>query len=157
MQVPRWWRQIGHLWPSQAWVAGAPGWGSPLVVSSAQRTGVPSALIAAVIHVESRWRSNAVSSAGAIGLMQLMPGTAEELRVNPWDPAANVDGGALYLRTMLDQFRDVTLAVAAYNAGPKRIVAEAGIPSIDETRRYVASVLRALTQQHDLPVVGSSS
>ncbi len=148
--VPRWWRQIGHLWTSRAWEAGAPDWGRRLVVRSAQKTGVPAALIAAVIYVESRWRANAVSSAGAIGLMQLMPGTAEELRVDPWTPAANIDGGARYLRLMLDQFEELTLAVAAYNAGPKRVVAEARVPNIQETRLYLFRVLTSLTT----PVLG---
>ncbi len=142
-QVPRWWRELGHLWPSRAWEAQAPAWARAMVWSAATESGVPAEVIAAVIHVESRWRADAVSSAGAIGLMQLMPATAASLGVNPWDLGQNVKGGARYLRDMLNHFDSTPQALAGYNAGPRRA---AKIPSTwpSETRSYVASVLQRL-------------
>lgn len=143
--APTWWGEIGRLWSSRAWEAGAPSWGRPIVWSAAREAGVPAEVIAAVIHVESRWRADAVSQAGAIGLMQLMPGTASDLGVDPWDPAENVRAGARYLRALLDRFGTIGRALAAYNAGPKRAAAvPAAWPS--ETRAYVAAVLRRLPE-----------
>jgi soluble lytic murein transglycosylase-like protein len=101
------------------------------------------ALILAVIEVESAFQARAVSRAGAIGPMQLMPGTARRYGVDPWDPQANVDGGARYLRDLVRMFGgDVRLALAAYNAGESNVV-KAGyrVPAFEETRRYVPSVL----------------
>ena len=142
-QVPRWWRELGHLWPSRAWEAQAPAWARAMVWSAATESGVPAEVIAAVIHVESRWRADAVSKAGAIGLMQLIPRTANMLGVDPRDPIQNARGGARYLRAMLDHFDSTARALAGYNAGPKRA---AQPPSTwpSETRSYVASVLQRL-------------
>ena len=112
-------------------------------VSSAQRHGVDLALILAVMEVESAFRARALSPAGAIGPMQLMPGTARRYGVDPWDPKANIDGGTRYLRDLVRMFGgDLRLAVAAYNAGEFNVV-KAGyrVPAFDETRRYVPSVL----------------
>lgn len=103
-------------------------------------------LVAAIAWVESRYRSGARSPAGAIGVMQLMPGTARMLGVrNPRDPHANIDGGARYLRRLLDRFGgDVSLALAAYNAGPGRVERAGGIPRIAETQNYVTRILARL-------------
>jgi len=101
-------------------------------------------LLRAVIHVESGGDPHARSAAGAVGLMQLMPGTARDLGVtDPLDPVQNVRGGAAYLRSLLDRFGDPRLAVAAYNAGPGAVERAGGIPAIAETRTYVERVGRA--------------
>jgi len=103
------------------------------------------ALIDALVWQESRWRSDARSPVGAIGLAQLMPGTARDLGVNPHDPHANLAGGARYLRQQLDRFDgDIERALAAYNAGPGRVVRAGGIPRIAETQAYVVSVVNRL-------------
>lgn len=100
-------------------------------------------LLRAVMIAESGGDANAVSSAGAQGLMQLMPGTAAGLGVaDPFDPAQNIAGGARYMREMLDRFGgDVRRAVAAYNAGPGAVESYGGVPPYDETRAYVRRVL----------------
>lgn len=105
------------------------------------------ALLEAVVWQESRWRPDARSSAGAIGLAQLMPGTARDLGVDPLDPVANLAGGARYLRQQLDRFDgDVERALAAYNAGPGRVIRAGGIPRIRETQSYVRSVVDRVAQ-----------
>jgi len=118
----------------------------------AARFDLSPALIEAVVWQESRWRANAVSSAGARGLAQLMPGTAEEMGVNPDDPYANLEGGARYLRAQLDRFDgDLEKALAAYNAGPGRVISAGGIPRIRETQTYVASVMGRLSNHSRSP------
>jgi len=114
-----------------------------LVTDAARQYGVEVGLIKAVIKAESDFDTYAVSRAGAQGLMQLMPATAELLDVeNPFDPAANILAGARHLRDLLDRFDwDIPRAVAAYNAGALRVEAAGGIPAIDETRQYVQRVL----------------
>lgn len=108
-------------------------------------TALSPRLLEAVAWAESRFRQNAVSPKGAIGVMQLMPGTAAELGVDPQNPEQNVRGGALYLRRMLEEFGgDIELALAAYNAGPAAVRRYGGVPPFKETRAYVAAVMNYL-------------
>ena len=114
-----------------------------LIRTCSDKYGVSSSLIKAVIHAESGYNPNAVSSKGASGLMQLMPATAKSLKVaDRFNPKDNVEGGVKYLRFLLDTFNgDVSLAVAAYNAGLSRVAKYGGIPPYNETRTYVNRVL----------------
>ena len=99
-------------------------------------------LVQAVVQVESGYNRRARSNKGAIGLMQLMPGTASDLAVSdPWDPEQNLRGGTSYLRQMIDRFGDIELALAAYNAGPEAVAKYGGIPPYEETRNYVRRIL----------------
>ena len=102
-------------------------------------SGLPLPLLVAVAQVESRFETNAVSEAGARGLLQLMPTTARSLRLSADEPESNVLGGARYLRRLLDRFQSPDLALAAYNAGPTA-VARAGRAPSTETVTYVANV-----------------
>lgn len=113
----------------------------------AEANDLSPALLAALVWQESRWHADAVSSAGAIGLTQLMPETARQLGVDPHDPIANLTGGARYLRRQLDLFDgDIEKALAAYNAGPARVLRAGAVPAIPETRGYVAAVIGHLSQ-----------
>ena len=113
---------------------------------AAAAANISPALLSALVWQESRWNAQAVSRAGAIGLAQLMPGTARDLGVNPADPIANLHGGARYLRQLLDQFDgNVEKALAAYNAGAARVRSAGGIPAIAETRNYVTSIVRRIS------------
>ncbi|HIJ87912.1 MAG TPA: lytic transglycosylase domain-containing protein [Desulfuromonadales bacterium] len=114
-----------------------------LIRNCSEKYGVNQSLIKAVIHAESGYDPNAVSRKGASGLMQLMPETAKSLKVaDRFNPKDNVDGGVKYLRFLLDTFRgDVSLAVAAYNAGLSNVAKYGGIPPYNETRTYVNRVL----------------
>ncbi|MDE1467593.1 lytic transglycosylase domain-containing protein [Aurantiacibacter sp. D1-12] len=130
---------------TQLHASGVPAVYAATIAELAARYDLSPALLEAVIWQESRWRENAVSSAGARGLAQLMPGTARYLGVDPDDPFANLEGGARYLREQLDRFDgDLELALAAYNAGPARVIRSGGIPPIRETQNYVASIMRRL-------------
>lgn len=116
------------------------------LTQAASSANVSPNLLSALVWQESRWNPQAVSPKGAMGLAQLMPGTARDLGVNPADPAQNLLGGARYLRTLLDQFDgNVEKALAAYNAGPTRVRNAGGIPAIAETQNYVASIVRRVS------------
>lgn len=116
-----------------------------IIKTAAERFQLPERLISSVIKHESNFNSQTVSRAGAQGLMQLMPGTAKFLGVkNSFDPEQNINGGARYLRQMLDQFNgDTKLALAAYNAGPGNVKKYGGIPPFKETQNYVQKVLNS--------------
>ena len=116
---------------------------TPLIDSIARQVGVERALVHAVVTAESAYDPRAVSRAGAVGLMQLMPGTAARYGVlDRHDPAQNVSGGVRYLRELLLQFRDLTLALAAYNAGENAVIRYGNIPPYPETQNYVRKVLQ---------------
>lgn len=116
---------------------------TPLIRHAERKHQLPEGLLSALIWQESRFNPLAISPAGAAGLAQLMPATAKELGVsNRHDPHQSIDGGARYLRRMLDQFGSVPLALAAYNAGPNAVKRVGGIPRNKETPGYVTKVLQ---------------
>lgn len=120
---------------------------APLIAAAATSQKVDSKLLHAVIQQESAFRPCAVSVKGAMGMMQLMPETADELKVaDPFDAEQNINAGARYLKQLLDRFHgDLKLALAAYNAGPARVDgAAAAVPDITETQDYVTQILKAL-------------
>lgn len=114
-----------------------------LVVEAARYYTLPAALVKAVIAAESAFEPAAVSSAGAQGLMQLIPSTAREVFVrDPFDPRDNIFGGTRYLRILANRFAgDLRLTIAAYNAGPEAVERARGVPRIAETQAYVRRVL----------------
>jgi soluble lytic murein transglycosylase-like protein len=115
------------------------------LVEVAKANEISPYLLEAVVWQESRWNPAARSRAGAIGLAQLMPGTARDLGVDPNDPLQNLSGGARYLRQQLNRFDgNVEKALAAYNAGPGRVMTAGGIPSIPETQAYVRAIVARL-------------
>jgi soluble lytic murein transglycosylase-like protein len=107
--------------------------------TASAKTGVPLSLLVATAYEESHMNPNARSRAGATGLLQLMPATARELRLDGSDPATNVLAGARYLRQMIDRFGSLDLALAAYNAGPSAVERAGGAPTT-ATLRYVKNI-----------------
>lgn len=120
----------------------------PIIQQASKIYNIRSELIKAVIHAESNFNPKAVSSAGACGLMQLMPDNIERFNVrNPFDPQENVMAGACYLRQLMDKYdSDLTLTLAAYNAGPGAVDQYQSIPPYPETENYVGKVLKYYNQ-----------
>lgn len=125
-----------------------------IIEEAARRHSVDTNLVRSLIKVESNFNPRAVSSKGAMGLMQLMPATARGLKVsNPFDPQQNVDAGVRHLRGLLDNYQgDVTLSLAAYNAGSGAVARNNGVPPYAETRKYV----RRITELYNGPMVKSA-
>jgi soluble lytic murein transglycosylase-like protein len=117
-----------------------------LIAENATRQNMNPDLLRAVIRKESAFYPCAVSSKGALGLMQLMPSTAEMLGVtDPFDPKQNVDAGAKFLKQLIDKYAgDLRLALSAYNAGPGRVESAGGVPDISETKNYVEDILSSI-------------
>ena len=123
------------------------------IMDSASRHALSQALIEAVAWQESRARQDALSPKGARGVMQLMPATAQKLRINPDNLSANVDGGATYLAQMLNRFDgDIVKTLAAYNAGPEAVERYHGVPPYPETQAYVSAVLNRLADSAEQKV-----
>jgi hypothetical protein len=131
-----------HLAAPSASQAEPPARLEHIVDEAAQRHDLDPALVSAVISTESGWNPRAISDRGAMGLMQLIPGTAERFGVgNPFDPAQNIDGGTAYLKALLDRYDgDLTKSLAAYNAGERAVDRSGGVPPFWETRQYVRKV-----------------
>jgi soluble lytic murein transglycosylase-like protein len=120
-------------------------WIARAILYASSEYQVDPILITAVMEAESGFDFQSLSSVGAIGLMQLMPETANAIGVNPYNPLENILGGTMYLKTQLDRFADygkyaVTDAVAAYNAGAQAVINAGGVPNYSETRQYVVNV-----------------
>ncbi len=119
-----------------------------MVRAAALKHNVPAALVRSIMAAESNFDPSVVSQKGAIGLMQLMPDTAQEYGIDPNVPAQNVDGGAHYLRVLMNRYRKSTdwlrRVIAAYNAGPGVVDRYRGVPPFRETRTYVVRVLEYL-------------
>ena len=126
------------------------------LIASAHRSGIDPKILAAIVIVESSWNANARSSAGAIGLGQLMPDTAAQMGVNPRNPQENLRGTARYLAKLQNRFRDkphsLALTFAAYNAGAQAVANYGGVPPYPETQRYVVKVRAALSNVRKMVV-----
>tara|TARA_B100000780_G_scaffold104762_1_gene73325 strand:+ start:6923 stop:7474 length:552 start_codon:yes stop_codon:yes gene_type:complete len=113
-----------------------------LARAAAQRHGIPEGLFLRLVEQESGWNPSVKSHKGAVGLAQLMPATARDLGVDPLLPAANLDGGARYLKAQYRAFGSWRLALAAYNAGPEAVRRHKGVPPYRETQKYIAAILK---------------
>ena len=142
----------GQFRQAMAQAAGGTGMDAMFEAAS-QQTGVPVQLLKAVAKAESNFNPDAVSSCGAVGVMQLMPATARSLGLtDPTDPGQNILGGAKYLQSMLERYDgDTALALAAYNAGPGNVDKYGGIPPFRETQNYVQKVMGYLEQPLQTP------
>jgi soluble lytic murein transglycosylase-like protein len=121
-----------------------------LVAAAAKKNGLPANFVHSVVAAESGYQANAVSPKGAIGLMQLMPKTAQAYGADPHDPAQNVEAGAAYLRELLIKYNgDPQRALAAYNAGPGAVDKYNGVPPYAETQTYIERVLRKYQKSTD--------
>jgi hypothetical protein len=132
---------------------------SSYVQKSAQKYDIEPELIHAVIRTESNGNQRAISKKGAIGLMQLMPSTASDMNVgNPYNPEENIEGGTRYLKYLLGKFNgNLTLALAAYNSGPKTVERYGSVPPITETRQYVNKVYALYNGKKSYPTSDSAS
>jgi soluble lytic murein transglycosylase-like protein len=140
--------------PSQSVAAAAPAKlpeplaPEQLANAAAEKYRLPPSLVRSVMKAESGFQPRAVSPKGAIGLMQLMPGTAQKLGVNPYDPAQNVDAGTRYLRELLEKYNGALRhALAAYNAGPEAVEKHGGVPPFAETLDYIRRVERGFLSE----------
>ena len=135
-------QEVSHYHSGEKEIA----WLSMAILHAADTCQLDPLLITAVMETESAFRFNARSPVGAIGLMQLMPGTAKMIGVDPHKPLSNIMGGAIYLKNQLNRFAGngayaLSYAVAAYNAGPQAVINAGGIPHITETQNYVVRVV----------------
>ncbi|MGC8470698.1 MAG: NlpC/P60 family protein [Acidimicrobiales bacterium] len=130
--------------PASAGPVAVPANMAALFVAAGAKYGISPTLLAAVARQESGFTAHAVSTAGAEGMMQLMPGTAAGLGITPFTPAQAVDGAAKLMSGYIRQFGSVPLALAAYNAGPGAVEGYGGIPPYPETQRYVAAIMKTL-------------
>jgi soluble lytic murein transglycosylase len=123
----------------------------PIIQQKSRKYDIDPSIIRALISAESSWDVHAISNKGAIGLMQLMPATARDMKIkNPFDPEQNIEGGTRYLRMLLDRFNgNMELAVAAYNAGPAAVEKSGGIPLFSETRKFVRNVISSYRKKSD--------
>ena len=141
-------RKIGS--PRRDWALADSQSYDGIILTASRSHGVPAALVKAVIAAESAFDPGAVSPKGAMGLMQLMPGTASDLGVDePFHDEDNVHGGTRYLRMMYDRYGDWLRTLAAYNAGPEAVDRYDGVPPYRETREYVRRVLSYYRRFHD--------
>lgn len=114
-----------------------------MILEKSKRYEIDPLLISAIMAIESDYNHNVISDKGAIGLMQIMPETAQLLGIDPYDMNQNIEGGIKYFKQMLEKFSgDVKLALAAYNAGPNAVLKHNGIPPYPETQNYVLKVLK---------------
>jgi soluble lytic murein transglycosylase-like protein len=124
-----------------------------LIRKAAQAHGLPVHIVESVAAAESAFRTDAVSHKGAIGVMQLMPGTARQLGVDPHDVEQNIEGGTRYLRQLLLKYQgdpdQVVKALAAYNAGPGAVARYGGVPPYRETRGYVRKIVKKVLEAED--------
>ncbi|HEY3066175.1 MAG TPA: lytic transglycosylase domain-containing protein [Methylomirabilota bacterium] len=128
------------------------------ITAAAERHGVPENLVIAIIAIESRFDTHAVSRRGARGLMQLMPATAAALGVrDSFDPEENIDGGVREVRRLMNRFgNNLPLVLAAYNAGEQAVIQHGGIPPYRETRTYVARVIRRMNADRNRAMQGTA-